>query len=325
MKWRALTAAAVAVLMTSALAACGSDSGSDDKTSAGATGSMTGGDTPTIGLVMKSLGNSYFQDMQKGAQKYADEHDTFTLKSVGTQSETDINGQVEAVNNLVAQGVDAIVIAPADSIALVAPLTEAVKAGIKVVNIDVKLDDDAIAAAGIEAPFVGPDNVEGARQVGETLAKELGTGGKVVILEGIKGAANAQQRKAGFDKAIADGGLNLLASTSANWETDQANTVFTSMLSAHPDIQGVMCANDSMALGVLAALEAAGKAGDIKVVAFDNIPEIKPYLDNKELLATLDQFGSQQAAYGIEAALDLIQGNSVDTWKKTPIELIKAD
>jgi ribose transport system substrate-binding protein len=280
------------------------------------------GAKPVVGLVMKSLGNSYFQEMQKGADEFAASDDSFELRSVGIQSETDIDGQIEAVNNLIAQGVNAIVIAPADSQALVAPLKDAAAAGITLVNIDVKLDDQALADAGLDVPFVGPDNVEGARQVGGVLAAALGEGAKVVIIEGISGAANAQQRKAGFDLAVEEGGMDLLASTSANWETDEANTVFSNLLVANPDIQGVMCANDSMALGVIAALEAQNNT-DIKVVGFDNVPEVQPMLSDGRLLATLDQFGSQQAQFGIEAALKLLNGQTVDTWEKTPIQLIE--
>jgi ribose transport system substrate-binding protein len=276
---------------------------------------------PVVGLVMKSLGNSYFQEMQKGADDYAASNDTFELRSVGIQSETDIDGQVEAVNNLIAQDVDAIVIAPADSQALVAPLIDAAAAGIVIVNIDVKLDDQALSDANLDVPFVGPDNTDGARQVGQVLVDALGEGGKVVIIEGISGAANAQQRKAGFDQAVEEGGLDLVASTTANWETDEANTVFSNLLAANPDIQGVMCANDSMAIGVIAALEAQNNS-EIKVVGFDNVPEVQPMLADGRLLATLDQFGSQQAEFGIEAALKLLNGETVEAWEKTPIEVI---
>jgi ribose transport system substrate-binding protein len=319
---RIVTSLAALSLAVIGLGACSNDSGGSD-TPAGS-GGADAGDKPVIGLVMKSLGNSYFQEMQKGADEFAASDDTFTLKSVGTQSETDIDGQIEAVNNMISQKVDAIVLAPADSRALVAPLIEADAAGIKIVNIDVKLDDEALKAANLDIPFVGPDNIEGARLSGEVLAKALGEGGKVVILEGLSGAANGEQRKEGFDQAIADGKLELLESTTANWETDQANTVFTNMLAAHPDIQGVMTANDSMALGVIAALEAANNT-TIKIASFDNVPEVQPYLESGQLLATLDQYGSQQAQFGIENALKLLKGESVEQWVKTPVKVITAD
>lgn len=318
-----LKASSLVILALLATAACGQqDTGSDQPETEG--GGDDGG-TPKIGLVMKSLGNPFFQNMQDGAEAHAEERGDLDLETVGIQSETDIAGQVAAVNNMVSQQVDAIVIAPADSQGLVAPLKEAYDAGIKIVNIDVKLDDQALADAEMEVPFVGPDNVEGARQVGEVLANELGEGGKVVILEGVAGAANAQQRKEGFEQAIEDGQLELVASRSANWETDEANTVFTNLLSGNPDIEGVMTANDSMALGVLSALESANRAGEIKVVGFDNIPEVQPALEDGTLLATLDQFGADQAAFGIDVAMDLLDGKEGSEWEKTPIELITAN
>ncbi len=327
MKWKPMVAALAAASMSLSLAACGQEGGGTQSAASGDAGAgVSTGDKPVIGLVMKSLGNQFFQAMQQGADEYAAENaDTFEFKSVGTQSETDITGQVDAVNNMIAQGVDAIVIAPADSQALVAPLVQAVQQGIKVVNIDVKLDDDALESAGVDIPFVGPDNEDGAYQSGMVLADKLGQGGKVVVIEGIQGAANAQQRKAGFDKAIDEGGLDLVDSKTANWETEQANTVFANMLSAHPEIQGVMCANDSMALGVLAALESAGKLGEIPVVAFDNLPEVHPYLDNGSMLATVDQFGPDQAVFGIETALKLIDGGTAEAWEKTDIKVITAE
>jgi ribose transport system substrate-binding protein len=316
-----------AILAASSLMLLGAcaDSGDEGGSSPAAGDDQTGTTgKPIIGLVMKSLGNAYFQGMQAGAEEYAAANtDKFELRSVGTQSETDIDGQIDAVKNMIAQKVDAIVIAPADSQALIAPLKEAADAGIKVINIDVKLDDEALAQAGLDIPFVGPDNVEGARMSGEVLAEALGEGAKVVIIEGISGAANAQQRKAGFDEAVANGKLDLVASQSADWETDKANTVFTNLLTANPDIQGVMCANDSMALGVIAALETAQNT-TIKVVGFDNVPEVQPLLDNGKLLATIDQFGNSQAQFGIEGALALLSGGTPEAWVKTKLELIKS-
>lgn len=299
-------------------AACGQEDPPDD-------GPGEGNDPPIIGLVMKSLGNSFFQNMQDGAIAHADERGDLELVTVGIQSETDVAGQVEAVENLIAQQVDAIVIAPADSRGLVAPLIQADQAGIAIVNIDVELDPAALTAADLEVPFVGPDNAEGARMVGEVLADELGPGGKVVILEGVPGAANAVQRAAGFTQAAEDGDLEIVESQTANWETAEANTVFTNLLSANPDIAGVMASNDSMALGVLAALEAAGQAGEIKVVGFDNVPEIRPHVEDGTVLATLDQFGADQAAFGIDVAMDLLAGEEAEAWTQTPLQLITVD
>lgn len=290
-----------------------------------AAGGAVAQDKPVVGLVMKSLANDFFKNMLEGAEADNAEKGTYELRAVGMQSETDIETQINAVENFITQGVDAIVIAPADSRALVPPLKRAVDAGIVVINIDVELDAQAKKDAGLELAFLGPDNRAGAKMSGDALGEALGEGAKVVILEGNPGADNAVQRKAGFDDAVAQWKLNLVDSRTAHWETEEANSVFTNMLTANPDIQGVMAANDSMALGVVAALAAAGRT-DIKVVGFDNVPAIQPLIKEGKVLATVDQFGSQMAVFGIDRALDVIAGGPpLEGWVKTDLKLITAE
>ncbi len=279
---------------------------------------------PVVGLVMKSLANEFFKDMQEGAVRHAQERGDLTLVPVGTQSETDIDGQIAAVETLLARKVDAIVIAPADSRALLPSVARAVKAGIKVVNIDVAFDADSMRKRGVDIVFVGPDNRAGAKMSGDVLAHALGQGGKVVIIEGNPGAENGVQRRLGYMDAIAAGRLDLLDSRTAHWETEEANTVFSAMLTAHHDIGGVMAANDSMALGVVKAIDAAGRGGQIKVVSFDDIPAIQPLLRDGKVLATVDQFGAQLASLGIDNAMKEIAGETLTGWIRTPLKLVTA-
>ncbi|CCE96114.1 HTH-type transcriptional repressor purR Purine nucleotide synthesis repressor; Pur regulon repressor [Sinorhizobium fredii HH103] len=282
-------------------------------------------DKPVVGLVMKSLANDFFKNMLEGAEAHAKKRGDYELKAIGMQNETDFESQLNGVENFITQGVDAIVIAPADSRAMVAPLKKAIDAGITVVNFDVSLDEQAKKDAGLDLAFVGPDNRGGAKLAGESLAKALGEGGKVVIIEGNPGADNAAQRKLGFEDAIAAGKLNLLDSRTAHWETEEANSVFSTMLTAHPDIQGVMAANDSMAIGVIKALDAAGRS-DIKVVGFDNVSAVQPLLKEGKLLATVDQFGSQMASDAIDKALAVVGGGpKLEGWVKTDIKLVTTD
>ncbi len=282
------------------------------------------GSKPAVGLVMKSLANEFFKDMQEGAVKHVQERGDLTLIPVGIQSETDIDGQIALVENLITQKVAAIVIAPADSRALLPPVIRAIKAGIKVINIDVAFDPASMKKHHVDIAFVGPDNRAGARLSGDVLARALGRGGKVVIIEGNPGAENGVQRRLGYMDAVSAGGLTLLDSRTAHWETEEANTVFSNMLTAHHDIQGVMAANDSMALGVVKAIESAGQRGKIKVVSFDNIPAMQPLLKDGEVLATVDQFGGQLAAMGIDNAMKEIGGQTLTGWIHTPVKLISA-
>src|SRR5690606_9097808 len=102
-------------------------------------------------------------------------------------------------------------------------------------------------------------NRKGAARVAEAVAKKLPAESPVAIIEGVPTAFNAVQRKLGFEDAISSAGLRIVASQAGNWETAKANQVATSILTEHPDVKALFCANDSMALGAVAALRSAGK------------------------------------------------------------------
>lgn len=282
---------------------------------------------PVVGLVMKSLANEFFKTMEEGARRFAKEDGTFELIPVGMNSETDIDTQINAMENFITKKVDMIVLAPADSVGLVPSVKKAVDAGVTVVNFDVTLDKKALVDNGLPENFlfVGPDNALGAELVGNFMAEKIGQGAKVIIIEGNPGADNGKQRKEGFMRAVETHKLNLLASTTAHWETEEANTVMTNLLTKHPDVQGVMCANDSMAIGVVKAIEAAGKTGQIQVVGFDNIEACQVLIKEGKMLATVDQFGPEMAANAIKVGFRILGGEKLDGWIKTPVEVVSRE
>jgi len=281
-------------------------------------------DKPVVGLVMKSLANEFFKTMEEGARKFAAEDGTFELIPVGMNSETDIDTQVAAMENFVVKKVDLIVVAPADSVGMVTSVKRAIDSGITVVNFDVTLDKQALKKAGLPEDFlfVGPDNAVGAEMVGDHLGKTLGNGAKVIIIEGNPGADNAKQRKEGFMRSVKKFDLQLLDSKTAHWETEEANTLMTNLLTKYPDVQGIMCANDSMALGVEKAIAAAGKTGKIQIVGFDNIGAVQNLIKEDKVLATIDQFGPEMAANAIKVGMKILQGEKLSGWQKTPVKLI---
>jgi ribose transport system substrate-binding protein len=288
---------------------------------------MDAGEPVVVGLVMKSLANEFFKIMQEETVKWADTQPNIELIPVGMNSETDIDTQFAAVETFVTQDVDLIVVAAADSVGMVAPVKKAVDAGIVVVNFDVQLDRDALKAAGLPEDFlfVGPDNREGAKLAGDAMGEALGEGGKVIIIEGNPGADNATQRRLGFEDSVAEYGLELLDSKTAHWETEEANTVVSNLLVKYPDVQGIMCANDSMVLGAVKAIEAAGLTGKVLVVGFDNIPAVQELIKDGSVLATVDQFGPEMAKNAIEVGLRILDGEDLSGWIKTPVQLVTAD
>jgi ribose transport system substrate-binding protein len=282
---------------------------------------------PKVALVMKSLANEFFLTMEDGAKAYQKEHaNEFDLISNGIKDESDTSAQIRIVEQMIASNVSALVIAPADSKALVPVLKKATDAGIKVVNIDNQLDVDVLKSKQLQIPFVGPDNRKGAKLVGDYLAKKLTAGDQVGIIEGVSTTTNAQQRTAGFKDAVDEAKMKVVSTQSGNWEIDKGNAVASAMLNEYPDLKALLAGNDSMALGAVSAVRAAGKAGKVMVVGYDNINAIKPMLKDGRVLATADQYAAKQAVFGIEAALKLVKGEKVDTNDKgvieTPVQLV---
>ncbi|EMI16751.1 ribose ABC transporter periplasmic binding protein [Rhodopirellula maiorica SM1] len=310
------------ILLLSLLTLVGCNSSSstpEDQQAAG-----TDNEKPRVALIMKSLANEFFSTMADGATEHQAEHsDDYDLVVNGIKDERDLSRQVSLVEEMVASGVDAIVIAPADSKALVPALRRASQAGVVVINIDNRLDADVLEQEQITIPFVGPDNMAGAKKVGDHLAAKLEKGDKVAILEGIRTSFNAQQRLKGFQAAMQDAGLEIVDSQTAEWEMSKANTIASSMLSEHPEIKAILAANDSMALGAIAAVKSAGRDGEVMIVGFDNITAIQEAIKQGKVLATADQHGDQLAVFGIEAALKQLQEPySATADVETPVDLV---
>ena len=281
---------------------------------------------PRVALVMKSLANEFFLTMEKGAREHhAKNAARYELLTSGIKDELDVNAQASLVEQMIAQKADAIVLAPADSKALVAACKRAVDAGVVVVNIDNRLDAAALAERGLRIPFVGPDNRKGARRVGEYLAGTLQRGDAVAIIEGVPTTFNAQQRKLGFQDAIEAAGLRLVASQSGDWEMAKANQVAAALLGEHPELKAFLCANDNMALGAVAARKAAGKEGAVRIVGFDDISAVAELVKAGQVLATADQHAGELAVFGIEYALETLEKKSPPADRETPVDLVTAE
>jgi ribose transport system substrate-binding protein len=281
---------------------------------------------PRIALIMKSLANEFFLTMENGAKAHQESHaDEYELLANGIKDELDVARQIELVEQMCAQGVDAIVIAPADSKALVNVCKKAMDEGIIVVNIDNQFDSQVLQEKNIRIPFVGPDNRKGAKLAGDYLARSLSKGDPVAILEGVPSAFNAIQRKAGFEDSAREAGWNVVSSQSALWETEKANQVMAGIMTEHPDLKAVLCANDSMAIGAVAALKGAGKLDQVKVVGYDNISAIQQMIRDGRVLCTIDQHADRLAVFGIEYALEMLREKIQPEDRETQVDLITVD
>lgn len=278
-----------------------------------------------IALVMKSSANEFFLTMESAARRHQlNSKIEYRLTANGIDNETDVSGQMEIVENMIAQEVDAIIIAPADSKALITVCERAIREGIVVINIDNRFDQGTLKKKQINIPYIGPDNRKAAYSVGEYLAQHLSYGERVAIIDGVTTAINAQERMRGFTDAFKQYGLKIVARESGEWEMERAHNVVISLLNEYPHLKGIACSNDSMALGAVAALRAVGKIDKVHVVGFDNISAVQEMLERGYMLATADQYPGRIVVEGIDYALELLDREYSPIDLKTPVRLVTA-
>jgi ribose transport system substrate-binding protein len=259
-------------------------------------------------LIVKTRNNPFFDPMIRAFEAEAKLLGA-TPDVQAPPQETDKEIQFSLVQTVTARGTDAILIAPADSKGIVPALKQAQDKGILVINIDNRVDAQAARSANLTLTgYVGANNEDGGKLAGEAMVKALNGKGNVAILEGIRGADNAEARKRGFEKGI-DGKLTVVTADSANWETQQAYAKAQSMLAAYPTLNGIFCANDKMAVGALKAIDEAGKQKKTAVVGYDNIADVKPYLKSGEMTATIEQHPDLMGKYGARMAVGILEGS----------------
>jgi len=283
---------------------------------------------PRIALIYKATTNPFFQAMEQGARAKAREMNV-DLEVAGIESETDADRQADLVRNMLTRKAQAIIIAPASSVGIVTPLLRVQQAGVPIINIDNRINPEEAARQGLRvATFIGPDNFEGARKVGayacDIVKKKIAAGkpGKVLILRGIDGVENAEARRAGFEAAVKEAGLDVAGSQSANWQTEDAQKVTAAMLAATPDVGAILCANDKMALGAIAAVKARGKTREILIVGYDNIDLARKAMTQNEMAATVEQNPAMMGALGVECALKALNGATLPEVTPVPTQVI---
>jgi len=312
----------ITALVACVLALVGCNRG--EKAAGASAGAGTAAGKPTIALVVKTLNNPFFIEMQQGAEEAAKRLGV-NLVVQAADREVDVERQMQIVENLIERKVNALCIAPSGSREIVPVIVKANKAGIPVVIVDTRVDEKALSAAGGRvATFIGSDNFDGGRIAGAFMAEKLGGQGSVAVLEGIAGHETGDARLRGFREAVAKApGIKIVASQPANWERDQGFNVFQNILQANPGITGLFACSDLMALGAMEAIAAAGKTGKVVVVGFDALPEARAAIRKGTMAGTVAQFSARMGATAVENAAKLLRGEKIEAFTPVAIELVK--
>ena len=285
----------VTAMALGVLAGCGQEGGDD-------------AEGKKIGLVISTLNNPFFVDLEAGAKEKATEMGA-TLITLDSQD--DSATEMSNVEDLINQKVDLILINPTDSDAVQSAVEAANTAGIPVITLDRGANGGEVVA------HIASDNVAGGVLAGEFIVDQLGGKGKVVELEGIPGASAARDRGQGFNKALEGTDIEVVAKQTANFDRAEGLSVMENILQAQTEIDAVFAHNDEMALGALEAIKASGR--DIIVVGFDATADAKAAVEEGTMAATVEQLPKMIGSLGVETAMKVIGGETVE--KTIPVNL----
>ncbi len=266
---------------------------------------MTGGASAAYALVMKGpgAGNPFWAAVEAGAQAKGAELGVEVVV-VAPPAETDVQAQVNQVEDLIAQGVEGIALAPTDPGAL-APVVDAAKAaGIPVVFVDTLGSNEGIT-------FIGTNNEVGAALAAQYMCDNLPAGSEVAILQGVMSHSTAQFRANGAKAGLEACGLKVVAEQTAEWDRAKGLSVTENILAGNPNIKGIFGSNDNMALGAVEALKAAARA-DVMVVGYDANPDAAAAVIAGDMAATVAQAPGNMGGFGIQALVDLKAGGTID-------------
>lgn len=278
-----------------------------------------------IALVMKALTNPFFIKLDQGAREYAKQHD-IPLEVFGLDRETNIEHQISIIDNLISRDYGAIIIAPSDSKRLIPICKKALEKGLKVINIDNPLDKETLDKQGISIPFIGPDNFAGGELIGKYIRSKLNEKGQVLLIEGIPGASNSDNRKNGFIKGVTqNSSIEIVRIEQANWHRDEAFSAVLKALEELGAVDAIVCTNDVMALGALQALEVSGISSKVLIAGYDNIDQVREEMRTNRIHATIEQHPEIMGAYGVKAAWQSLQGIPPAPEQALPLKLITSD
>jgi ribose transport system substrate-binding protein len=293
-KWAAVL---LLVLVSAVVVACGGD---DDNGGGGGSASGDGGGKNyKMTLVAGVKGDEFYITMNCGAQAKAKELGV-TLDFQGPDK-FDASQQIPVLDAVTAKSPDAILIAPTDTKALFAPITQAA-ANSKIVLVDTTLDDPSMAVSQIAS-----DNLKGGETAGTTLLDLIGGKGTVMVVNVKPGISTTDQRGKGFENAVkGKPGVTYLGQEYDDDDPAKAAAIVSATLSKHPDLNGIFAANLFSAEGSATALRQAGKLGKVKIVGFDAGPKQVQDLKDGLVQALIAQKPADIGAQGVEQAYNAL-------------------
>lgn len=282
-----------------------------------------------IVLVPGLTTDAFYITMNKGAQAAA-EALGITVDFQGAPNFNPVE-QIPVLDAVIASAPSAILIAPTDKVQLIEPLRKAVDAGIPVVTVDTFIDDgsyqDGAGDGDFPMAYIASDNVAGGKIAARAMCDAIGNQGSVYVSNVNPGISTTDQREEGFKAGIAEICPDVQVLETQYNEDDSATAAaqFQAVLASNPNLAGVFGANLFSALGAANGVEAAGKGGEVTVIAFDAPQSIVDQIKSGLVDMTIAQHPFEIGYYGVITAYAHITGNPVPPHIGTGYTLMRAD
>jgi ribose transport system substrate-binding protein len=280
-----------------------------------ACGVVFAGGKADMGFTISTLNNPFFVSMKDGAEAKA--------KSLGvglsiTDAANDPAKQVKDIEDLVNKGIKVLIINPVDSAAVAPAIKDVMSKGVKVIAVDRYVEGVAVDT------YIGTDNVLAANKAGKRFVQMAKPGVVIAVLEGVPSTSSNIDRMEGYKRALAEAGLKIAVTQTANYNRAEALTVTENILQSNPNITAIIPMNDEMALGAIEAVRAKGKVPgkDILITGFDAGADARSAVMAGEMIFTVEQKPVLMGEIAVEAAKKYIDGLEVPATIPVDVEII---
>lgn len=276
-----------------------------------------------LAAIESTLSNSFWTVMQEGYEDTAEEFGV-TIDVQATDSDTDTTGQLDILNNMLVKDYEAIAVSPLTEDCLISGIVTANQEGVKIITTGNQVNEEALEEAGgkldakITVDFYN-QGVMGAQYI----IDKTGGEGKVAIIAGNEGGTQADARRDGAKETFEDAGMEVVAVEQCDFDAQKAYDATASIVEANPDITGIACGNDDMALGVVRALEEKGMKDQVTVVGVDFTEEAKASIEEGTYDATVAMSPYLMGREGVIIMLKALEGQDVsEVGDSTPMVLV---
>jgi ABC-type sugar transport system, periplasmic component len=272
-------------------------------------------------FIVKSMQFPFFLNMIEGAEEAVKLMPSVSLKCIGPETPYSVEEQIQLVEQAITDGVDAILIAPADSKAIVPAIEKANKAGILVATPNTK------AYGGEVLTWTGVDNYQVGFDLGMALANSINGKGNVLLIEGTPGNSTSEERVTGYKDAFKKHPeIKLLDSQPADFNREKGMVLMENWLQKYKKIDAVGSINKDMTMGAVEAAKQVGRDKEMKWITFDVDNDALDALENGDILLTGAQNERSQIALAMSSCLLALNGYKIPKQQYLPLTLVfKAD